>query len=258
MKQLTTCLFAFYMLNSIAQTGDNGCYEIPHIHHFIPIEIGDFEWSTDELNELLTDEKITRIRSARKDSCNYSIPAILYQLTPYHNSCAQRTDWNRFELLVRLYCAERKKPETWVDLSKRDQTIDQLRDDYMSLLSDWHHISDMEFTFDDGPFIGEDYTESVPKVPSQVLSLNFGQIQIYQLDEFAVVRAIDTKDVVLWQKKITGLHGYPISKVTLNENYAEPVRYTSLTTKVYLYGGAEVLTLTLQPNGEFMYYHHSW
>ena len=114
----------------------------------------------------------------------------------------------------------------------------------------------MRYTTDDGPLFGE-IPKRVPKSkPSETITVDFGRISIIKSNDQIFLVATNEQGKKIWARILKGAN--PDRYLTNLKYDSENTEKTSLATVYYFYSEGERLSLFLKPNGEFMYYFHSW
>lgn len=224
------------------------CYEIKYLDFFGLDNQEVVKWPDSEINGLMAMDMQSELKT------NFLIPAIIYQLKKYHPNCNSTIDTVYFEKIWKLYSKIRE-----IDISKLknkslSEKIDFMRDDFYTQVEDEKYLSKLIYTYDDGPFYGEDVDNEIDLIPEFAQETKFGTIHIYDAGEI-VISVVNQSETILWKKRLTGLSDRYLTNLRFMDN---PIEYTSVATIVNMYSEGERLTLYLKNNGEFLFYFHSW
>lgn len=253
MKNLifNTFLILTFTTQIFSQDVAKECFEIKYLDVFRFHKGDSASWSEKEINELL------EINYAEKfEETRFLIPFLVHYLKDFHPNCSKSIDEIRFNNLVDLYFKIRLKDVSAIQKKPIEETLNYIRDDFYDLVKDDKSLHQMLFMFDDGPLFGET-TKILPKTkPLQLIETDFGKLSILKSNKKIFLVATDKKDKIIWSRIMKGanpdryLRDLKFDKISLKK--------TSLTNIYNFYSEGERLFLYLKPNGEFVYYYHSW
>lgn len=247
----TICLILTFPSDAVSQNAAKNCFEIKYLDFFGLDKIDDINWSETELNEMLKmnyDEKF--------DETRFFIPILVRYLKDFHPACNKTINEFRFNNLVTLYFKVRLKDISVIQNKSVEEKLNFIRNDFYVLVQDVKLLPQMKFGFDDGPLYGETVRITPKEKPLESVPTDFGKLSILQSNKQILLVATDKRNKIIWLRVMKGanpdryLQNLKFDKV--------PIQKTSLATIFNFYSEGERLTLYLKPNGEFMYYDHSW
>lgn len=234
-----------------AQNTNNNCFEVKYFDFFGLDNETKVIWADDELNKLLE-----TTRSQIGENTSFLIPLIVFQLKDLHPNCNKSIDKKRFDKLVSLYFKIRGKDILILKNKTIAKQLDFIREDYYAQLQDERFLSHMRYTMDDGPLYGK-IPKSIPKTaPLETIVTDFGRLSILELNDQIFLIATDLKDKIIWSRVMKGTN--PDRYLKNLEFDEKPIEKTSLATIINFYSEGERLNLFLKPDGNFLYYYHSW
>lgn len=246
-------LLAFFVFANfaVAQNIDKNCFEVKYFDFFGLDDKIKINWSDNELSELLNTNY-----SQNENNTSFFIPLIVFQLKDFHPNCDKSIDTERFNKLVSLYFKVRQKDVLILENKAIAEQLNFIRKDYYSQLEDERLLPYMRYTMDDGPLYGE-IPKTVPKTkPLELISTDFGKLTIIKTNNRIFLTATDKANKRIWSRIMKGANtDRYLENLKFDKNSVEK---TSLATIVHFYSEGERLNLYLKPNGNFMYYFHSW
>lgn len=255
-NKMKNLIFSIFLISTftfqiVAQNVANGCFEIKYLDFFGLDKIDRPDWSDKELSELLEMNYAEKFENTR-----FFIPMLVRYLQDFHPNCNKSIDEIRFNKLVDLYFKVRLKDGSAIQNKSVEEKLNYIRDDFYNLVKDDKSLPQMQFTFDDGPLYGETAQVSPTTKPLESISTDFGKLSILEANNHIFIVATDKNDKPIWSRIMKGAN--PDRDLQNLKFDKTPMTKTSLATIVGFYSEGERLSLYLKPNGEFMYYYHSW
>ncbi|MGH1436460.1 MAG: hypothetical protein ACRBG0_18600 [Lewinella sp.] len=209
-------------------------------------------WSNDDISQFshrLTD-------SYDVTNPNFLIPVIIAQLPSYHSNCNANIDTSTLDNLTRLYGLLSKTPFSKLLNADKDTQIDNVRNSFYHLVEKDSLVSEMLFTMDDGPFTGENISDSVILTgPIRTVQLPLGTLSIYEQLNKVILEYKGTSNRVTWRKAITYNDNEYLSDLFIPD---EIITTSSLAIEVNIYLNKEKVSLFIRKTGGFMFYFYSW
>ncbi len=253
MKFLVFVIFAFLIFTNytFAQKAEKNCFEVKHLDFFGLDKIDEIDWSVEEINDLLKTDY-----SVKYDDTRFLIPILVRYLKDFHPVCNKSIDTERFDKLTTLYFKVRIKDISPIKNKSVEEKLNFIRDDFYVLVQDVQSLPRMTYGWDDGPLYGE-IPKSVSKSkPLEKITANFGELSISESNNKILLVATDKQNKIIWSRVIKGAN--PDRYLRNLKFEKDAMEKTSLATIFHFYSEGERLNLYLKPNGEFMYYYHSW
>ena len=243
----------FSSANLIGQkdTIDN-CYEIRYLDFFGLDQIKVEKWSYEDREDLI-ELSLSVFENDSSIQNNFISPLLIWQMKGMHPSCNNEIDTVYLNWLISAYCQIRRINTSELKRKSISGQIDVLRDDFYRQVNNEEVLPKLLFTFDDGPFYGNDIVhvgELIERVDTP-----FGMIQLSKYQEMFIVSGIDREGRVIWRKSITGLQNRYLKEVFFTDF---PISKNSLTYNIKFGAEGEALTLYLKHSGDFLFYFHSW
>lgn len=240
-----------FAIHIFSQNAAKDCFEIKHLDFFGLDQVEKIDWSEKEIDELLKTNFFEKFNETR-----FLIPILVRYLKDFHPACNKSIDETRFNNLVAIYFKVRLKDISTIQNKSPEEKLNYIRSDFYTLVQDKDALPRMVFTFDDGPLYGE-IPKEIPKIkPSESISTDFGNLSILESNKHIFLVAADNKGKIIWSRIMKGAN---LDRYLQNLKFDKtPIHKTSLATIVNFYSEGERLSLYLKPNGEFMYYYHSW
>lgn len=242
--------FLIFTNHTLAQNVGKNCFEVKYLDFFGLDKIGDIKWSDEEINELLKMDYEKEFMGTR-----FYIPILVHFLKGFHPDCNKSINTEKFNKLVSLYFKVTLEDISLIENKSIKEKLNFIRGDFYRLVQIEKLLPLMKFTFDDGPLYGE-IPEIVPNTKLlESATTDFGKLLIVESNEKIFLIATDKKNKTIWSRIMKGVNpDHYLKGLRFGEN---PVEKTSLAFIIHLYAGERV-TLYLKPDGQFMYYYHSW
>ncbi len=254
MKKPQIILIAFlailvFINSSFAQKQKKPCFEVKHFDFFSLKDDEKVNWSNEELDKLSEVQKY-------EGKTNFLVPFLVFQLKDFHSNCTKTIDKERYDRLLSLYFKIRQKDISQLKNKSIDEQLLFIREDFYSQLNDEKLLPFMRYTMDDGPLYGE-IPKSIPKSTLlETIITDFGKLAITKSNNQIFLIATDKNNKLIWSRIMKGTNSDRFLRDIKFDK--EPIEKTSLATIIHFYSEGERLNLYLKPNGDFMYYFHSW
>jgi len=249
---LLILIFLFAAPHFLIAQNVKDCFEINYLDFFDTRGM-EKAWSDGKLDTLLHTTVITK--DAFDIKVNFLIPLIISQLKEYHPLCNKKYNDKTFTQLKKLYFLIREENPSILNHKTLEEQLLWFRNDFYRLALNDSTLPHMIFTFDNGPFYGEEIKFDESFYDGNKYEFEFGTFIITTLRQQVIFSVFDKEKKHLWSRLILGQNDKPLTNMIFSPKYYFK---SSLGIGFQMYADGESFRILLNNNGQLKFYFHSW